>query len=661
MANWFPNLEGKADPNVALAVRRAFEAVYGVQAKLNTVVDSKPVTQSQLSVAFSPANLQSMLQSTGPAALNVTNLTGQLMTNQYAFVPKYTSAPKLSDKSANVGDGTLISISNDPTSHSAGVLYRFDQRLEAYFPQGAIAVTLEDTHANRVANYDAEDYEPGTLFWETDRTVLYLAAGLVWQYALGIMYDLIANRPTDLTADDVGFLFYASDQNTTYRWDGTVWIAQGEIGILLADTHANRLINYLPADFPIGAMFFETDRTVVYRNDGTDWIYVDGTMKAVFADEPIDLGVPDAGFIFYATDQFIAYYWTGTVWMGYGALGITYRDTHANRAGYTPADFPIGVLYNESDRFSLYRNDGTDWVLVVAWMYDIAANRPADLGLPDNGFQFYASDTTTLQYWDGTDWIAIGTLGVILTGTLADQALFLPADYPIGSQYYATDIQALYYNSGTAWLFMVGFHAGLFADLPVLGATDAGYQYYETDTGVFEYWDGTTWQGITAGGGGGAPATATYITQVPDAGLSAEQALSLLATGVLMSTTATGVVSIATFPDLPGPGAWDAYTPTTSNLSSVTASGAYSQFGKTCNFRAYVQGTSNGSNPTITLPFAPVTSNQSFSAGVTTGGITATGVCRLSGSTMTVWIGVNFPYTNLLVYEIEINGTYETV
>ena len=46
-------------------------------------------------------------------------------------------------------------------------------------------------------------------------------------------------------------------------------------------------------------------------------------------------------------------------------------------------------------------------------------------------------------------------------------------------------------------------------------------------------------------GGGGAPTTATYITQTPDGTLSAEQALSALATGIMKSTTTTGVVSIA--------------------------------------------------------------------------------------------------------------------
>lgn len=43
--------------------------------------------------------------------------------------------------------------------------------------------------------------------------------------------------------------------------------------------------------------------------------------------------------------------------------------------------------------------------------------------------------------------------------------------------------------------------------------------------------------------GGGAPTTATYITQTPDGTLTNEQALSSNATGLMISTTGTGVVS----------------------------------------------------------------------------------------------------------------------
>ena len=55
----------------------------------------------------------------------------------------------------------------------------------------------------------------------------------------------------------------------------------------------------------------------------------------------------------------------------------------------------------------------------------------------------------------------------------------------------------------------------------------------------------------TGGGGGGAPTTATYITQTPDSGLSSEQALSTLPTGVVKVTTGTGLLSTATAADIP--------------------------------------------------------------------------------------------------------------
>jgi hypothetical protein len=54
--------------------------------------------------------------------------------------------------------------------------------------------------------------------------------------------------------------------------------------------------------------------------------------------------------------------------------------------------------------------------------------------------------------------------------------------------------------------------------------------------------DGSQLTGLSSG----APTDATYITQTANGTLSAEQALSALATGILKSATGTGVVSIAT-------------------------------------------------------------------------------------------------------------------
>jgi hypothetical protein len=63
-----------------------------------------------------------------------------------------------------------------------------------------------------------------------------------------------------------------------------------------------------------------------------------------------------------------------------------------------------------------------------------------------------------------------------------------------------------------------------------------------------------TWQAITSitpAVIGAAPDDAKYIVQTASSGLSAEQALGSLATGLLKNTTTTGVLSIATAADLP--------------------------------------------------------------------------------------------------------------
>ncbi len=82
----------------------------------------------------------------------------------------------------------------------------------------------------------------------------------------------------------------------------------------------------------------------------------------------------------------------------------------------------------------------------------------------------------------------------------------------------------------------------------LFGGDDISIEDTETIIVLFRF--GTNWYGV-GGGGGGGTADATYITQTPHADLTAEQALSALATGILKSTTGTGVVTIATADDLP--------------------------------------------------------------------------------------------------------------
>jgi hypothetical protein len=62
---------------------------------------------------------------------------------------------------------------------------------------------------------------------------------------------------------------------------------------------------------------------------------------------------------------------------------------------------------------------------------------------------------------------------------------------------------------------------------------------------------GVTTAELTSAVADRAPKTAKFITQTPDATLTAEQALSALPTGLLKVTTGTGVLSAATGTDVP--------------------------------------------------------------------------------------------------------------
>jgi hypothetical protein len=112
--------------------------------------------------------------------------------------------------------------------------------------------------------------------------------------------------------------------------------------------------------------------------------------------------------------------------------------------------------------------------------------------------------------------------------------------------------------------------------------------------GVYFFFAGT-WHESGSGGTGGAPTDATYITQTPNGGLSNEQALSALGTGLMLNTTGTGVLSIYA----------GASCPANQGITALTASG-----GPTC---ASIGGVAPGSalagvvTITGTATSAPVT------------------------------------------------------
>ena len=123
------------------------------------------------------------------------------------------------------------------------------------------------THAKRIGSSIPED---GTIFVESDRgNVAYQVQTGAWWFAFGEMYGLLAERPTDLGANDVGFIYRASN-GLDYRWSGSAWAALDDVrgGISLIDV--NRLTKVTAAG-------------VVGESSITD----DGTTVAI--PEPVDI------------------------------------------------------------------------------------------------------------------------------------------------------------------------------------------------------------------------------------------------------------------------------------------------------------------------------------------------------------------------------------
>jgi hypothetical protein len=112
-----------------------------------------------------------------------------------------------------------------------------------------------------------------------------------------------------------------------------------------------------------------------------------------------------------------------------------------------------------------------------------------------------------------------------------------------------------------------------------------------------------------------------------------------------------------------GGGSWSGYGLSTSNLSSVTVNAARGSLsGTTQQLRIQVQGTSNGSNPTFSLPNSPADIYQTFAVAVFNGTsaqwIPAS--CHIVSGAITVFLDSGAAWSNGTVYNIWIQGTYET-
>lgn len=230
-----------------------------------------------------------------------------------------------------------------------------------------------------------------------------------------------------------GKLYYFSPLSNPGKW-----VPLAAAASIVADTHANRLVLYLPANQPLGLLFWETDRTALYRVISTAgvkaWsLMMSRPMRASSGSRPADLGTNDAGFVFVDQGQDQASQrWTGTAWQWYqGHL----RDTFANRPAVGITDDGFQFIATDYG-FQVWESTGAVWTLLegvggpMRGTIIAADQRPAGLTVNDNGFRFEATDAGITWRWlNGTGWVL--QPNQILAGRLEmSVAMLLPTATP---------------------------------------------------------------------------------------------------------------------------------------------------------------------------------------------------------------------------------------
>jgi hypothetical protein len=186
-----------------------------------TSLQASAITEAQAK-AIAAAEARTALQTPG-VVLNITNAIGTAGSPQPALIPTVTTLPP----GAGSSIGQAVIYQNDiwVWSGTAWVM--------------AVNLILSDTHAHRLTNYNPASLVSVTLFWETDRKVLYAAVAGAWVFATGVMQDAAANRPLDLGATDVNLLFIGTDTKIMSRWNGASWEDITQRGTIV-DTRINR-------------------------------------------------------------------------------------------------------------------------------------------------------------------------------------------------------------------------------------------------------------------------------------------------------------------------------------------------------------------------------------------------------------------------------------
>jgi len=145
--------------------------------------------------------------------------------------PSGSTPPPITPPIGGVPTVTTFPTQPDPGQQviMGGVLYQWVGSTQYagivgfWEPVVSPAPALQDTHANRLANYPAANYAEGTTFFETDRTVVYIIQSGAWVFWSGAMAGQLADLPNDLGGGDAGFHFQCLDFKHLYKWAGSTW------------------------------------------------------------------------------------------------------------------------------------------------------------------------------------------------------------------------------------------------------------------------------------------------------------------------------------------------------------------------------------------------------------------------------------------------------
>lgn len=211
----------------------------------------------------------------------------------------------------------------------------------------------------------------------------------------------------------------------TYQWQQI-----STATILLNDTHANRVLSYLPVTYP-HALFFETDTGICLLSNGTSWLTVSGEIRDTHANR---LALwPSVQYSdntpFYETDRTVYYRvedCVGTVSTAGTAVTRTGGNHFINtgtgfNAAQWPAGTPItinGVTYSiasvsDDAHLTLSATAGTQtgvaytvtsgrWIYLSGQFPFAQIGVPTDLGENDNGFLMDVLDYAHVIQWSAS-------------------------------------------------------------------------------------------------------------------------------------------------------------------------------------------------------------------------------------------------------------------